>query len=296
MSEKGEFLRLLHDLCASIPNPQYKFGRPRMPLSDMVFSSALKVYSTFSLRRFTTDMREAKEKGYIEKVPYYSTVARYMENPELTPILIELIQKSSLPLSGVETEFAADASGFSTSRFDRWFSFKHGREISSRIWLKAHLMCGVKTNIVTAIKITEGHESDGRQFPELLDATAENFKIEEISADKAYSSRKNHTLVWNLGGKAYIPFKSNATGKTPGSKAWRRMYHLFQYHRDEFLEHYHKRSNSETVFHMVKAKFGDAVRSKKRTAQINEVLLKILCHNLCVLIHELYELNHKNSY
>lgn len=57
-----------------------------------------------------------------------------------------------------------------------------------------------------------------------------------------------------------------------------------------FLEHYHKRSNVETVFHMIKAKFRDNLRSKDKTAQINELLLKILCHNICVVIQEMFEL------
>ena len=35
---------------------------------------------------------------------------------------------------------------------------------------------------------------------------------------------------------------------------------------------------------MVKTKFGDAVRSKTETGQTNEILLKMLCHNLCVLV------------
>jgi hypothetical protein len=41
---------------------------------------------------------------------------------------------------------------------------------------------------------------------------------------------------------------------------------------------------------MIKRKFGDAVRSKTDTAMVNEALLKVLCHNLVVLIHEMYEL------
>jgi len=61
------------------------------------------------------------------------------------------------------------------------------------------------------------------------------------------------------------------------------------YNREEFLAHYHKRSNVKTVFHMVKSKFGDSVRSKTETAQVNEVLLKILCHNICVVIQEMFE-------
>ena len=62
------------------------------------------------------------------------------------------------------------------------------------------------------------------------------------------------------------------------------------YTAPSFLAHYHKRSNVETTFHMVKAKFGPSVRSKSPTAQVNEVLLKLLCHNVCVLIQVAYDL------
>jgi hypothetical protein len=62
------------------------------------------------------------------------------------------------------------------------------------------------------------------------------------------------------------------------------MYHLFMYEREAFMEHYHKRSNIETAFSMIKGKFGSALRSKSDTRQINEVLCKVLAHNLCVLI------------
>jgi hypothetical protein len=41
---------------------------------------------------------------------------------------------------------------------------------------------------------------------------------------------------------------------------------------------------------MIKWKFGDSVRSKGDVAMINEVLCKILAHNLCCLIQEQCEL------
>ena len=41
---------------------------------------------------------------------------------------------------------------------------------------------------------------------------------------------------------------------------------------------------------MVKGKFGDSVRSKSETGQVNEILLKFLCHNICVLVQEMHEL------
>ena len=71
---------------------------------------------------------------------------------------------------------------------------------------------------------------------------------------------------------------------------WTRIFHYFNYDRAEFLEHYHKRSNVETIFSTVKAKFDEKVRSKTPEAQVNEVLVKFLRHNIVVLIHEMYEL------
>jgi len=62
------------------------------------------------------------------------------------------------------------------------------------------------------------------------------------------------------------------------------------YRREEFLAHYHKRSNVESTFSMIKRKFGDSLRSKTDTAMVNETLCKVLCHNLVVVIHEMYEL------
>ena len=79
------------------------------------------------------------------------------------------------------------------------------------------------------------------------------------------------------------------TGKR-GSELWKRLFHFYSFKREEFLVHYHKRSNVETTFSMIKAKFGERLRSKTETAQINEALCKVLCHNFCVVIQSMYEL------
>lgn len=65
---------------------------------------------------------------------------------------------------------------------------------------------------------------------------------------------------------------------------------FYEFNRSEFLQKYHKRSNAESTFSMIKAKFGASVRSKTPIAQMNEVLCKIICHNLCVLVQSIYEL------
>lgn len=283
-------MELLADLCENIEEPEQEGrGRPSKPLSDMVFACALKVYSGFSLRRFESMMEAALERGHITETCSYSTVSNYMNKENVTPVLHDLIALSSAPLSTAERDFAVDSSGFSTSRFGRYYDYKHGQEEKYRKWVKAHICVGVKTNIVTAVSLTEGKAGDSPEFGPLVDRTAEVFNVEEVSADKAYSSRDNHVLVADLDGKAYIPFTEQATGKAKGSRAWKKMYHKFQLENDEFRKHYHKRSNVETTFHMLKTKFGDSVNAKKERAQFNETLLKILCHNVVVVIHEMKE-------
>jgi transposase len=120
--------------------------------------------------------------------------------------------------------------------------------------------------------------------------TAEHFDMKEVSADKAYSSRANLDLANKLGAMPYIPFKKNVTGKSRGSPTWAKMYKMFAEKYLEFAEHYHKRSNVETCFAMIKRKFGDSCRAKSDRTQNNEIRCKILCHNLVVLIHEIFEL------
>ena len=68
------------------------------------------------------------------------------------------------------------------------------------------------------------------------------------------------------------------------------MYLYFVNHFDEFMIHYHKRSNAEKVFSMMKSKYGIYLRTKSEVAQDNEIICKALCHNISVLIHETFEL------
>lgn len=288
-TEKHRLMVLLHDLCRVLPELPYKGGRRRTPVGDVVFSVAFKVYSTFSSRRFACDLKDAHAKKYVTTLIHPNKVNTHLENPELTPLLRDLIMRSSLPLRTVETDFAPDSSGFSTSRFVRWFDEKYGVHRSGRDWVKVHVMSGVKTHIITAVEIHGRDAADSPQFPAMVNATAQNFTIREVPADKAYLSKENLELVASLGGTAFIPFKSNSIAGEAGS-LWERMFFYYNFRREEFLQHYHKRSNVESVFSMIKAKFRDHIRSRVDTAMVNEVLCKILCHNLCVVIASQCEL------
>ena len=112
----------------------------------------------------------------------------------------------------------------------------------------------------------------------------------------AYSSRKNYDIVDKFGGTAYIPFRKNARGTAKGSALWRKTFHYFQLNKDEFMKHYHKRSNAESTFGAIKKKFGESVKSKNRVAQENELFCKFIAYNITVLIHVMFELGIKPEF
>lgn len=296
--EQEQFELLMRDLVSTVQAPPREgAGRPRLPLRDVIFGLGTKVFSTQSGRRADTDMRRAQASGLVAKAPSYNTLFRYMEDPEITPVLTSLIEQSALPLRGVESKFAVDSTGFANATYVRWFDEKWGKERSEKTWVKLHAMCGVKTHIVTSVVVTDMGGADCPQFKTLVKDAAKNFKLVEVSADKAYLSRENVALVDSLGAAPYIPFKDGTgTGITadngtraPHAELWRKLYHAFQFDRERFLRHYHARSNVESLFAMIKAKFGASIRSKSLAAQKNEALVKVLCHNVVTLNKAVYE-------
>jgi len=307
INEKEKFVQLLAELCKGIEEPEQKMGRKRLPLADVVFASAFKVYSSLSGRRFMSDLRDAQDKGFLSRAAHYNSISRYLENDTLTPLLQSLIEQTSLPLTAIEQDFAVDSSGFSTCRFFQWVDAKYTNKelITKRDWVKVHVICGVQTNVVTAVEVSDRFANDSPFFKDLVDATAQNFTMKEVSGDKAYLSANNLQTVVDHGATPFIPFKTNSSPKPARGKyhttdqrnymkrksdLWKRMFYYYQFNQESFLKAYHKRSNVETTFSMIKAKFGDSLRSKTKTAQINEALCKILCHNICCLIQSMFEL------
>jgi transposase len=176
-----------------------------------------------------------------------------------------------------------------SNKFERWVDHKYGKVRAEHTWVKAHITTGVNTNVVTAVEIHDKNANDCPILPSLVATTKTNFDVKEISGDKQYASTVNFDVINSIGADAFIPFRSNAVADRVGD-LYKKAFAFFMLYREDFLQSYHKRSNVESTFSMVKAKFGGSVRSKTEVAMKNEVLAKILCHNICCLISAFHEL------
>lgn len=296
--EKAMFCNLLRDLAATVPEPVQTKGRPRIPIADAIFCGAFKVYSTVSSRRFMTDLREAHAAGHVSRAWHFNSVLNCIDDASLTPVLYDLVKASAAPLASVESTFAVDSTGFGTTCFYRHFTAKYGgQEIAAHDWLKLHALIGTKTNVIAAASVTDRNAHDAPEFVPLLNAATPMFRMGVVTADKAYGSRINVRHAVKIGATPFIALKSNTVAHNTqmmtykqDDSAWRTLWHLYNLRRDEFLATYHARSNAESTFSSMKRVFGDTLRSKTRVAQTNELLLKVIVHNIVCQVHSMFEL------
>jgi len=282
--------QLLVELLCLLQEPKHEIGRKPYSVKERILCMFTYSYSGFSSRRAMSDIEFVRQRGLISKTPHFNSVLNMFRDGSLTKVLFNLLEITALPLRPFEDKFSIDASGFSCSYYERWLDIRTDKPSKKKKWMKLNLIIGNRTNIIASVVIKEGTKSDCVDLPELVKSAARHFDIKEVSADKGYLSNKNFQAIANIGAIPFIPFKSNSVGTKRGRLLWRTLYDFFTDHQEEFKKHYHQRSNSETVFSMIKKNFRNHLRTKTFTSQINELLVKCICHNLSVLVQESFEL------
>jgi transposase len=285
-NEEDQFEPLLWLICQHTREPHRERGRRPIPWSDQVFAATSKVYLEKSARRVMSRLNRAFRDGYLTRPVSFNTISSFFENEEATDILLDLVVRSSLPAVPFDRVFAADSTGFAGKSYVRWQDIKY-RGAHEHLWCKMHAMSGTETHMITAVVIKERDAADLAQLPELLRITKQNFIVDEVLCDRVYNTVKNQRLLAEANVQAFIPFKTTHTGRRGG--IWKAKLDEWNENREESLAHYGQRAQVETVFSMMKMKFGDGLRSKNELPMKNEALAKALCHNIYCLIRMMSE-------
>jgi transposase len=286
------FKRLLGELLyLAISEPvEIKRGRKGYSISDKLFCMAIKVYYKGDLRKTVSILKEMKNLHHIDKVPCFKSIDNFFNDESLNSVLDDLILISSLPLANMEETGAVDSTGFGSHRYSEWNEHKYRvRNDKEHAWRKLHACVGCKTNIFISTEVSESSVHELRVFEKIVGDEVKLFSMKNFVADKGYSARFVMTFIEELGLVPYIPFKKRSTGRPGGSLAWARAFKAFMIDREQYMKKYHVRSNVESNFHMLKTRFGSFCSTRLFKANSNEIKTKVLCHNLCILIQELYE-------
>lgn len=289
--EGREFPPLARELALKVEaEAGHHFKHNGLAAADIIFCLMMRVYyHQFSVRRLDFILEQFQRQGYISEVPSPNTVLHHFRLQELMSLIHWMIGRTSLPFRLLDRRYAVDSTKLSTYHIQRT---EDGHVVTSRgsrphILLKLHLMCGLTSLSVMAARATPRRAQDVEFLrPLMAEVVERGFEVKSLAADKGYLSKENNRFVEKeYGVKAYLTFKRNSRMSKNGSDpVWDRSLARYREMKALGIKLKEERIRIEAINWMIKGRFGREVRGLTQTAQFNEALMKVVCHNLTRLI------------
>ncbi len=285
--EKFKFLRTTCEFIESINfEEKRKVGKPQMPIKDILKSVLVMSYNGMSYRRTRSDLVELYNQKLISKIPRRSTLNKYMCLDNTRKIIERLIQVSALVFIDNEDTLICDSTWLSHSQYGGGYIVVHDKENAPLDkCTKIHAACLKNSKMIAFAKATKGTVHDCPVFKEMVISIVRNgFNIHNLLADAGYCSKDNYALCRNLNiENTFIDFKSNSKLHEKGRTLWAKQLKMFLKDNDLWHEKYRFRVVAEGIFSAIKKKQTTYLRSRQETSRQNELLLKALVYNLCVI-------------
>jgi len=154
------------------------------------------------------------------------------------------------------------------------------RSLAARRMPKLALAVASGCHLILAARVHTGAGSDVPDFEPLLYRAWKRANVKAAVADSGYDSEDNHRIArLDMGVRSIIPPKIGRPSTKPPAGRFRRLMRQ-RFARTADRRSYGQRAQSETVNSMMKRNFGDALRSQKPKRREQEMLLRVLTHNL----------------
>ena len=198
----------------------------------------------------------------LRSIPDHSTLVKFHKRINAT-ILDGLLCKKEVITSAI------DSSGFETTHMSYHYANVWNRQDKRkyRRYLKVSIAIDTDSQYILSQKIRIGPRNDNIDFESVM----KNIKCKFVVADKGYDSKSNRYFVLRkMKSYPHIPYR-----KISGRDYERLGVPLIF---DEKI--YHQRSKVETVFSVIKRKYGCFVLSKSFETQKKEILMRIIAYNI----------------
>ncbi len=214
----------------------------------------------------------------MKTIPHYTTLQKAAAR--LSDILLHVAIGRFIGLVCPDKIFAgADATGFEDRHAASYYTY---RACLVRSYTKLSAGSDMKTQLVIAVVIR--HNSTGHEiklFPKIFEEVTTVATPWIFVLDMGYDAEWVHQMIRRHQIVSMIPVrkKSDTIGRTKGRyrKQMRRGF-------DESL--YHQRNKCETIFSVIKRRFGSEIKSYNGIMKERELLYRVLaynCHRMCMI-------------
>lgn len=214
----------------------------------------------------------------LKKVPDPSTIRKF--GKRLKAKWAHLALSNCIKLTFVDDAIAGiDGTGMSTRRGCQHYYKRIGQKIKKKDFLKIVGVADMTTQLVTAIKIRKKGRHDNVDFASQMRKTKRVVRIKRGLGDRGFDAEKNHVVMEELGAEFIAPLKNKdvPVHRTKGV-------HRKKLKRYFPKKKYHQRSKKETIWFVVKDKYGKIVKSVVFHMQKIEIMMRFIAYNLDRLI------------
>lgn len=144
-----------------------------------------------------------------------------------------------------------------------------------------HNVVDTDTLLVHAASVRTRPGGDARHLIPLVKRVPHQ-GLENVYGDKAYISRKNVQFIHDLGAYPGIEPKKRLRARSGGHRGYKELIREYREcpERWKRVHEYGRRSLVETVFSMMKVRFGGGLSSRRYREQRRELLIKVILHNI----------------
>lgn len=282
----------------TLPQFSHRFSPRKFTQPQLFVCLILKIFFKTDYRGIIAILNDSPDlcKAFdLSVTPHFTTLHKASKKLLASGIANQLLESSVRVIrKSKKIELAAaDSTGLEAGHISRYFvRRKRSKQLETyentyyRRWPKLAIMCDCSNHMILSAITTRGPGVDINQFERIMRPAVNRYTIEQILADAGYDSESNHRFARERHNvKSTIPPKHGRPTTKPLQGKYRR---LMQQKFDQ--ETYGQRWQVETVFSMIKRNQGEALRSKSYWAQNREMMLKVLTHNIGIilLVNELF--------
>ena len=214
----------------------------------------------------------------LSKVPHYTTFQKFSARFPCR-VLHQLIARVAKKICSGTLNLSIDSTGFSLDASSYHYSSRIRRMEKNRSYVKTTLAIDTNTQCVAAAKIRLKRRHDTVDAVPILNKSRHLGRIQTVVADRGYDSEELMQYIEHeIRARPIIALKHmNKPLKRTKGEIRKRLKKAFP------QGEYRQRSKSETVNSTIKRRYESTIRARKNHTQRQEVLLKILTHNLILL-------------